>query len=327
MHCHGEWEHGRQRFRRRVDCRPRRGYALVSVTSGGFWHGALEPAAPSGEQQDERPFVLGLLLARLVASPLGSPAASEFHQRLRDWSLAEARRAAAQGYLEYETVAAFWLDRPHGLESVDMRPSQVLQQLATIQGTEAGTGVGDRPCQREATACLAEWVRKHGPLPPSAMAVFDREVAERIMQGAEKVFHCVAITMKINRKRLLSASDASRKTLQELRMQLPPTVDAAPLREKRWRGGHGPMRDPDLALDWLDISQDIKQQRHAPIVCHKFARMFAKRSGVTKEKLLSNMQFMAAKTLVKARVRADGAAMLLCRAWWQKTYTSAEVSV
>ena len=132
------------------------------------------------------------------------------------------------------------------------------------------------------------------------------------------MFHCVAITKKLNRKRLIDARDPTRKRLRALRDAAQPLLQRplpTRLYEKRWHGQQS-MRDPHLMLYWLDCSTDIKQQRNAAALCKEFATLLSVKSGIPAEDMLKDMEFVTGRLLVKSRMRLDCAAMLLSRRWW-----------
>lgn len=65
----------------------------------------------------------------------------------------------------------------------------------------------------------------------------------------------------------------------------------------------------------LDCSAELKQQRLAPIVFRKFARMFSKQSGIPEEQVLENVQFLSARCLSRGRIRGDAVANFLHPEW------------
>lgn len=125
-----------------------------------------------------------MVLTQVVASELGSPTSSALQQRLRDMAVAEARRGVVQGLLEYQVVALFRLD-----------------ELVLL----------DRPGRLAEEFMYAWRERQAAKLMPVRLARFASGVAQRVMQGDCQHLHCVALTGKVNRKRLLAEGDAPKK--------------------------------------------------------------------------------------------------------------------
>lgn len=180
-------------------------YVLVASRRGGLWRNMLRPKRREcGETR-----VLAVLLAKIVVSVVGAPTNTDLHTRLRHWALAEASRAIVQGLLEYEIVRISRLRDTLVLEDTKTPAEVIVRLLDDREGRAAWMNEPGLPSCYQSTGMMAqEWTAKMGPLLPVACAVLDTMLAERIAQGTEKVFHCLALTTMLNRKRLLAEDDA-----------------------------------------------------------------------------------------------------------------------
>ena len=318
-----------QRGRRgRVQRSEVRIYILIGSQEGGLWHEVAEQRPSSRGDGCAAPSVVALALAKIVASPLGTKPLSDLHQHMRDLALAQSRRATVRGFLEYEMQEVFRLLRPVDLANVSESAEVILQVVGQSQGeTKNLQDAGASPRLRLAADQVVEWQSLRHPMPPTACAILDRQVLLRLVAGGSAHFHCIAMGSQLNRTRLIAQDDAPRKMLKRLRDELPAAPETAPLRVKRWKGPKGEVMDADMALDWLDCSQDMKSQRMVAASCQKFAAMFSRRSGISKDVLLKNVQITSAKSLIKSRIRADCAALILHRQWWQSVKDRDDVHV
>lgn len=113
-----------------------------------------------------------------------------------------------------------------------------------------------------------------------------------------------------------------------MRREIPAEVAAPPpvLVEKRWRGSAG-VRDPLIMLRWLEISQDLKQQRKAGLALTCFTGLLSDSGVANAEELVARVKNAGGTLLVKSRVTLDCTANLLHRQWWASICTEAGVSV
>ena len=74
------------------------------------------------------------------------------------------------------------------------------------------------------------------------------------------------------------------------------------------------MKDPELILDWLDYSLDLKAQKRAEKSIGKAAKLLGRTNELqTKEQLLESLEMVSTETLRRSRARCDVVAMLLHR--------------
>lgn len=306
-------------------------YVVVSDKAGGFWRGCF--TRPTGGGDAPQQSVVALALVHIVASPLGSSTSSPVQQRLRDLALERARRATVEGFLEYKIEALCRLETPVVLPGGETGAPRVLGLLGGQACVSFVMPVGDAASTESSVeACLGKWQAEAGNLLPPAIVFLTAALATLVAAGATMHLHCVALTGKIERKRLVVQDDAPRKRLKQWRDELQqtsgaPAAPAAPvLVEKHWGGSRG-VRSPEVMLQWLDCSQDLKQQRHAGKSVVKFAKLLSAQSGVDANQLVGDLKRTSGKLLVKSRIRIDCAANLAHRAWWSQVRQSEDISI
>lgn len=258
--------------------------------------------------------VVGVALAKVVASPINAPCASEAQKSLRDMAtrhLDDCR--TLRGFLEYESEQLIVLCAPFAPGDRPAPDAELLHAVGDCDGKLwQWSGRTSAPQDGCARALMNNWDAKR--LLPVVSAVLHDNIVAAVVAGDCRYIHCVAISRKIARKRLLVPNDPSRKRMKTLIADLPepPTIDIVRF---WWNGPQGVM-DPEVLLHWLDISQDLKDQRQAAITGRKYAALFSLRSGIPIEQITKNVEFMSGRLLIKSRIRLDCTAMLLHRRWW-----------
>lgn len=292
-------------------------YVVISADRGGLWEGlyAERSSREVGDAPSSR--ALGLALAKIASSSLASQTTCELQRRMRSKALHDASRAVAQGFLEYEISIVFRFVEPVTLRDATVAPTAMMRALAEQPGEFVkGAGLGSMSSAITARDAQAACVDSFGPLLPMSSVALAEPVATCIVSGQGGCLHCVALTGKVNRKRLLNSTDLPKKQLKRMRVGLPQQHQGAVvMAEKRWRGSQG-VRDAELMLDWLEASMDLKQQRKAKLACAKFAKLLGTKIGIDATTLLDNTEFTSGRLLIKSRVRVDCAANLLHRKWW-----------
>lgn len=306
-------------------------YIVVSDKAGGMWRGFFLDRASVADTH--RRSVVALALTQIVASSCESPITSPLQQRLRGLALDRAKRASVEGFLEYKIEALCRLDTPFALEGAELQAPQLLDLLGQQPGASFVMQAGGAASQEESVgACLLRWQAEAGKLLQPAIVALTAPLAKQVVAGTSMHLHCVALTGKIERKRLLAQDDAPKKRLRQLRAELekeeaPAAASArTALVEKRWAGSRG-VRSPELMLQWLECSENLKQQRRAGRSAEHFAKLLSVESGVPVAKLLGNLKSTSGRLLIKSRIRLDCAANLAHRAWWSQARLSVDVSV
>lgn len=160
-------------------------------------------------------------------------------------------------------------------------------------------------------------------------AKFASGLVQCVMQGSCHHLHCVALTGKVIRKRLLDDADASKKRLKFMRKELQATSTPPPVGvvEKRWKGGKRGVKDPRILLLWLDFSQGLKQQRHAGLSFKRFAALLTASGVANAEEISAKVAKAGGSLLVKSRVALDCTANIFHRQWRASICDEAGVSI
>ena len=78
------------------------------------------------------------------------------------------------------------------------------------------------------------------------------------------------------------------------------------------------MHDPEIVLQWLAATENIRQVRKSFVVAKQFARIFARHRGCSVSEVMGETAPVNWETLRTARVRADAVALLLFRRLWEQ---------
>ena len=293
----------------------------ILVGSGGAEAPAGVARDAAGGNADPSGRVIGAVLAMIVASGTDGKATCAGQATLRTMALRHVRVAHTTiGFLDYEAEEFIRLKNPISLQGELVSAADVLAQIADEEG-ELGSYLdrGFTPRCDTVGNTMDTWAKRKEVVHPVALAVVNASVAGRTIEGSSKFFHCVAITSKLNRKRLLVANDPSKKRLRTMTagLKAQPKSDQGALRELHWNGPQG-VKDPAAMLHWMESSQTLRDQNMAAITCKRYAKLISARSGIPVEEMLKDMEFVSGRLLVKSRVRLDCAAMLLHRRWWRE---------
>ena len=123
--------------------------------------------------------------------------------------------------------------------------------------------------------------------------------------------HCVAISRRLNRQRLLVYSEPTAKRVRRIIQQAEggEHLDSS---DGSVDEQHASV-DPELVLDWLDAGRFLRAQANLTIAAGKFARLFARTSGQSADAMMERLDLVDPSVIRRARVRADVVAMNLHR--------------
>lgn len=160
-----------------------------------------------------------------------------------------------------------------------------------------------------------------------AMVKLGPALAVHVMSAGGSCLHCVPITRRTQRLRLLVRSEPPKACLaafvvaahQRLAAAAGP-VGAPPCRLPGWAKL---MTEPGLMLDWLDATSTVKSIRHSTRASTAWTRLIARCNDLSRSDLRSNMQHVSYTCLRLARVRLDIVAMMVWRAFWSSLMGSA----
>lgn len=293
---------------------------LVVACAGGFWPRFVGADGDSDEAaamlRTPGAYLLGAVLVlgwSFVCAETSH--ATDEHGQMRGMASRVATCAqSTMGFLEYPILAVARL----------VQPTLVDERL----GTDVLHAARRLPCAfrgrvHELGQVMHQWMGEGAR--PATIARLAPAFAMRVLRGWP-VLHCVAVTRRIARARLLVADEPSKRQLSRLVRQsaavvhepgprqtalVPLAAELTPASVGQWA-----MKSASLCLDWLAVSSHLKDIRSAPKVAEDFARIFARSGKVSEHQLLSCMETVSYGTLREARIRCDCASMLLWRRVW-----------
>lgn len=298
-------------------------YAIVACEAG-MWKGVFEATALSNDwkQPNDGGLVVGLVCAGWALSVVGPATGDAGRDRLRAASFKLARGEELKGYVEYPIVAWAALSQPTAVQNIPA--ASVMDYIMGHPIKSCSDGRTD--ASLTVASILQKWAASGATVAAGRAVRIGAGAASRMLQGELSMLHCVAITARLARKRLLNDREPSKRQLadflkgmgeQETTLASSATVaEAVGHANRGWRSEP---YDPDSLLEWLDASSFIKDIHKIGDVAESFARVFSHCSGMPVAKIMSGMRTVHAEILRRSRVRLDCVAMLLFRRLWAST--------
>ena len=135
--------------------------------------------------------------------------------------------------------------------------------------------------------------------------------------------HCVAVTQRLMRSRLLVPTQPGQKQVQQFRalVAAEPAVQEVvaprkPVKLPKWSRF---VKDPEVMLDWLEASRHIRHAKKSGDACKSFAQILARAHGTSANALMSTVPSASSWLLRSGRARLDMVAMLVWRQFWLHT--------
>ena len=210
-----------------------------------------EPSAGGGEESGKHSRVAAAILGKIVVAALDSPTSAPLHDLLRKDAAKQVRcKAKIKGYLEYELEEAFQFNEEAFVKHPAASVSEVLQQVGdAIGGIRSRADPGLTPRAVMLRDVLEEWQGRKNVFQPVAIVSMDAKKADMVNDTETGIFHCVAVTAKLNRKRLLVANDPSKKRLRTMTQPLQESRQT--VRELRWNGPKGAHAPWSSCIGWI----------------------------------------------------------------------------
>lgn len=301
-------------------------WVLVAVDGGvssGVQCGSPPPWAAGCAEPG---LVVGLAVgpAWHLAAPEDEPG-SAAHRDLRAAAARATKAVKVHGYIEYPIKAFAALADP--APPPQAPPVSIVTQMAPAAVSKVG---GDTPAQvATALEFLRHW-KSQGISTDYQVVRIAPEAAALVTDGQLKCLHSVAITARVNRQALLVEAQPSVLRLRRFTATLGTAVAKAlapsPLRPPREEPGLvRTAHSAQVILEWLGASSHVKDVRRISAATASFSRIFARGSGMGRERLLANLEKVGPETLRRARVRLDAVAMLLFRRLWRDQVRAAGV--
>lgn len=213
------------------------------------------------------------------------------------------------GFIDYpiEAAAALdqWVSRPLGpAREVLIGCMDMAVRVATPHGVALDPDT--------LGAVLHRW-QESGALPASAVFLAP-VLALLAVRARHSILHSVALSQKVNRKRLLVPGEPSAKRCKGARPRGPRRGAAA--RHRKQLDGQ---LDASLVIDWIAATRDIKSLRKIRRTTAAYSKLFARSARIQSAQLLAGLRQLGPELIRKSRVRLDAVAMLLAREAFEKT--------
>lgn len=291
--------------------------AILVASTQGFWHGLLRPevelwapalVAGCGS-------AVGLVLTRWSWS-LGSAGDSGTLAELED---RRSQSRCCHGFVAYPCIAVAKTQQP--IAADEGPPAGILgrMQESLVQLVVAGALQAEQMNVREV---LRVWQQEHGTCFRFAKLCTSPVLAAQIVLGSIAVCHIVGVGERICRKRLLFWREPSARAVAGLRER------SARLRSRRLgprvkRGLCKTIHDPEIVIEWLAATANVRGIRQSFQTARAFARIFAKHHKCSLEEVLGGIKAVSFECLRQARIRLDAVASLLFRRLWRQLQESA----
>lgn len=293
--------------------------AVSACASEAFWCEVKEGTVPPTWAQSAQSG--GLLVGFLCVvswklAKAGDETSDPGLALMRQRCLKHTRGACLYGFVEYPVVAWAKLKDPVATPPHTVATTVRLMENRIVE-LRGSVGVAG-PTLAEV---ICEW-RSLGATMGCAIRL-GQHVAHLLLTGAWSCMHCVAITGKVARKRLVDPQKPSRSHLkrfvdecQGVTTEAMSTTSRAVLPRAVNRGWSFGMYEPGLVLDWLEASRFVKDVRRMGDATEAFARIFAGSAKVDHLRMLGDIRMVHSEVLRRARVRLDCVTMLLFRQLW-----------
>jgi len=294
---------------------------IVARTGAGAGHGL--------EARVDRPWTLAQLTPGLVVgvalarqwrfARLGTEDSGAAHRCLREEALRKSRKCRERfGFIETPVSSVFELVEPCQADQLGP-PAAAVLRLADTRVTTIVEPMVELSL-REAVA-IAQLD------PPVAIAQLDPQVAHAVLTSACGCVSVVAVTGRVHRDRLLFPGRPRWEVVGAFIRSVRGALRAGQVEDfvpPAWRHA---MCDPEVMLEWLEMSAMLKDIRRANEGAAIFARIFARKAGVAAADLLCQLDVINVETLRKCRCRADVAAMAVWRHVFDQVVRSDMASV
>ena len=224
------------------------------------------------------------------------------------------RAATRSGFLAYGLKAMARFDSP--LSVADLSPVELMRQISALS---AQSWEFDSQTWSDTTRCselVSQWQLQFGieRAPRMCRIRFGQQWLAFILAYAPVIFHCVTLSNRVSRRRFISAKEPSHYLMQKFIQSVQHEDQQHHRRQlvikpSGWANQH-PVH---ILLEWLDFSQDIRQQNRGGRALFKAAKVIAKSTGRAVSEVLQECRGVSGAVLKAARIKLDSVNMLLFR--------------
>ena len=237
---------------------------FVIVATSGFWHGSFELEAAWRLPEGSSKAIVGLAPARAWHFRGHAESVDDQTSHMHSLAAAVLKGVRAQGFIDYPIEEAAALDEvlsaPVGTvrQVIDVLRHQSVRRMAPFASFDESLLLGD----------LVDRWTEQGALPP-VFACLTQPLAWLVATAGTTIVHSVALTRKVNRRRLLVHGEPSSRRCRRA-LQQGEIVQCAPQTRKRLFS----QLKADLVLDYLRASRDLKSLKKNPRATRNYARLF-----------------------------------------------------
>ena len=258
--------------------------AIIVASAVGLWHDAPPIAAVAG---DAATTVVGLVLTRWRLALVDDPI-DDNSVYLRDAELHRSQSSNLCGFVEYPCIAVAKLTDPLVIDPSDDDPRRLMDRLRQLTVTIVGGGDNGRHSSvREALArWQAAFQHRRFDFRTVRMA---RRFCRYIFVGADPLCHMVGIGRRLSRQRLLNRSQPTNRVIKEFRSRaserrLSRKRRRTSAKGRSWKGMH----DPDIVIEWVSATSNVKSIRNSFAIARTCARIFAKHRNCSVQEVMGN---------------------------------------
>ena len=222
------------------------------------------------------------------------------------------------GFIENPVLATAALRMPVRLAGQRASAEHVLPRIMQAHADIFALGSVASQGVFSVSAILSQWGEEHRRLLTPSVQWFCPQFACVLIGGLWPLLHVVAVTRRVNRKRLLIAAEPSSKRIKRFIQSSVPTVlpDSVPRQP-----GHCTPTHPFYAachsakriVAWLEASQYLKNHKNTYAAATAFAEIFQLDGAARAQALTRRLRPVCREVLRASRVRLDVVAMKLER--------------
>jgi hypothetical protein len=277
---------------------------FILASCAGWWPSLYPKLDVLGIQGDQS-VMMGCVVAEWVFVSLTDADASVDHQFFH--AAAQRVKANVQGYIAYIIMRRI-LVIPEIVADISMAGLwDISQGMEMIDGESFRAGI---------ERVSAELGLNHMPTPIQLSPA----LAKRVIDGLTDIVHIVAITAKINHKRLLRdrpSRNVVRRYMALHRDRRQPHRRVAFNLAAQRLPKHPNAMPADEVIDWVGASKHLLNINAYWGCAASYAALFARRSSETERGLMDTLEKINLETLRQARVRTDVVSMLAFRRFWK----------
>ena len=303
---------------------------LIISSADGRWAGHFDHFGDVYGTDHE--YVVGFAVARWELRPSTDPPPNtdyEFMEGIASGLFASGRSMyTVRGFIQYPVLEVAKLSIPHLVSSdVDYSANVVEVDLLLRVLSDFNIELPDGSVYN-VQGIINRWRRVHEIAAAVVSVKLAPPFASKVVNSEWSLLHIVAVSVRLFRSQLLVQTEPGARKFSNWLRTLPPPAFTVVARQGPPSNANtmGPQlfHEASLVIDWLEATLYMKEIRKTEDCSKVFARLFARRSGLSAAELSDSLDFVNCETLRQARVRIDCVAMLLYRLFYKHIAESLE---